>query len=89
MGIRDKIIENLTGKFQPEYLNVIDESDKHRGHAGWIKDTPTHFRVQISSPQLFLMSRVAQHRAIMKALADEFEGNLHALAIEVVDKRVC
>ena len=89
MGIRDKIIESLTEKFQPEYLNVIDESDKHRGHAGWIKDRSTHFRVQISSPQLSLMPRVAQHRAIMSALQDEFEGDLHALAIEVVDKRVC
>lgn len=89
MGIRNKILEKLTGKFQPDYLNVVDESEKHRGHAGWIEDTPTHFRVQISSPQLSLMTRVAQHRAIMKVLGDEFDGDLHALAIEVVDKRVC
>ena len=89
MGIRDKIIERLTEKFHPDYLDVTDESEKHRGHANWVENKATHFRVQISSPQLSLMSRVAQHRAIMKALGDEFDGDLHALAIEVIDKRMC
>lgn len=89
MGIEQNIIKKLEETFAPEFLSVIDESDKHRGHAGWIKDTPTHFRVQISSEQLRSLSRVAQHRAIMKAVEDEFDKDLHAFAIEVIDKHAC
>ena len=89
MGIKQNITKKLEAAFSPEFLAVIDESDKHRGHAGWIKDTPTHFRVQISSEQLRHMSRIAQHRAIMKAVEDEFDKDLHAFAIEVIDKQAC
>jgi stress-induced morphogen len=31
------------------------------------------------------MQRVAQHRAVMDTLADEFAAGLHALAIDVLD----
>ena len=89
MGIKQKITKKLEAAFSPEFLSVIDESDKHRGHAGWIEGTPTHFRVQISAEQLRHMSRVAQHRAIMKIVEDDFDKDLHAFAIEVIDKQAC
>lgn len=87
MGIKQNITKKLEAAFSPELLTVVDESDKHRGHAGWIEGTPTHFRVQISAEALRDMSRVAQHRAIMKAVEDEFNKDLHAFAIEVIDKQ--
>lgn len=89
MGIRENIIENLTKEFQPDFLEVIDESEKHRGHANWVEGKSTHFRVLISASQLASLSRVAQHRAIMKAVEGEFDKDLHAFAIEVLDKRSC
>jgi BolA protein len=85
MSVRDTIVEKLSVKFAPSHLEVIDESEKHRGHAGWRSGGETHFRVRIATPQLSGMSRVAQHRAIMTALAIELETQVHALAIEVMD----
>ncbi len=88
MGICEKIEEKLTRKFQPVFLQVLDESEKHRGHANWIEGKSTHFRVRICADNLSDLDRIAQHRAIMDALEREFAEGLHALAIEVLDDSV-
>ncbi|WP_306141968.1 BolA family transcriptional regulator [Roseibium sp. MMSF_3412] len=83
MSTKDTITAKLTQAFAPESLNVIDESEQHRGHGGWREGGETHFRVQITAKSFEGMNRVAQHRAINEALSDEFENGVHALAIEV------
>ena len=84
MSVRDIIVEKLSLKFAPRHLEVLDESEKHRGHAGSRPGGETHFHVRISSPQLDSLSRVAQHRAVMETLDAELKSGVHALAIEVV-----
>jgi BolA protein len=84
MTTRDIIIDKLTRRFSPSVLEVIDESERHRGHAGWREGGETHFRVRIATAQFDGKSRVAQHRAVMDALASELEAGVHALAIEVI-----
>ena len=84
MSVRDTIAEKLSVKFTPTHLEVIDESEKHRGHGGYREGGETHFRVRIASPEFTGKSRVAQHRAVMEALDAELKGGVHALAVEVV-----
>ena len=84
MSVRDQIAEKLSVKFAPSHLEVIDESEKHRGHGGYREGGETHFRVRIASPRFDGMTRVAQHRAVMETLDAELKGGVHALAIEVV-----
>lgn len=83
MSVAEKIEAVLRAKFSPSHLEVIDESERHHGHAGWREGGNTHFRIRISSPLLEPMSRVEQHRAINAALKPQFDAGLHALAIEV------
>lgn len=83
MTTRSNIIAKLTTTFEPSLLEVIDESEKHRGHAGHRPGGETHFRVRIAARKLEGMSRVAQHRAVNEALAEEFAAGVHALAIEI------
>ena len=85
MSVRDTIVEKLSQKFAPTHLEVIDESDRHHGHAGWREGGETHFRVRIGARQFAGKTRLAQHRAVMEALDAELKGRVHALAIEVVD----
>ena len=82
--VHDRIVETLSGRFSPTHLEVIDESHRHMGHAGWREGGETHFRVRIAASELAGKPRVAQHRAIMEALAAELTGQVHALAIEVL-----
>lgn len=84
MTIRDTIIAKLTEQFSPLSLEVIDESNKHRGHAGWREGGETHFRVRIATRNLDGLSRVAQHRAIFQVLDQELKDRVHALNIEVL-----
>jgi BolA protein len=72
----------LNEAFAPEALTVEDESERHRGHAGWREGGETHFRLRIVSDAFRGKSRVERHRMVNAALAEEFERGLHALAIE-------
>ena len=84
MPTRDIMIQKLSQRFDPVHLEVIDESERHRGHSGWRKEGETHFRVRIATHQLACKPRLAQHRAVMEVLDAELKGGVHALAIEVL-----
>ncbi len=84
MPVRDTIIDKLTATFDPDYLEVIDESERHRGHSGWREGGESHFRVRIATRHFDGKPRVAQHRAVMETLDEEIKAGVHALAIEVV-----
>ena len=84
MPVRDTIIAKLTAALSPSFLEVIDESERHHGHAGWREGGETHFRIRIAADHLAGLSRLAQHRAVMDAVDDEMKAGVHALAIEIV-----
>ncbi|MDE0531391.1 MAG: BolA family transcriptional regulator [Albidovulum sp.] len=81
MSVRDEIRTKLSGEFSPAKLEIIDESESHRGHSGWKEGGETHFRVVIEADSLRDMSRIERHRAIHKALSPEPLARIHALAI--------
>ena len=84
MSVRDVIVEKLSVKFAPTHLEVLDESEKHRGHGGYRPGGESHFRVRIASPLFAGKTRLMQHRAVMEALEAELKGGVHALAVEVI-----
>lgn len=84
MSVKDTLTAKLTSKFAPAFLDVIDESMQHHGHAGWREGGETHFRVRIATRHFDGMSRLAQHRAINEALDEDLRGQVHALSIEVL-----
>jgi BolA family transcriptional regulator, general stress-responsive regulator len=81
MGMKDSIIDRLTAGLAPTRLTVVDESDRHIGHAGWRQNGETHFRVEIVSPAFSGCSRVERHRMVNALLAPEFAKGLHALQL--------
>jgi BolA family transcriptional regulator, general stress-responsive regulator len=85
LGPIGKIMESkLQAGLTPTYLQVIDESNQHHGHAGAHPSGESHFRVRIASPQFQGKSRVAQHRMVNAVLEAELKVRVHALAIEIV-----
>lgn len=82
MGIAEQIRERLEAAFAPSALELVDESHRHRGHAGWQEGGESHFRLTIRAARLGPMSRLARHRAIHAALGPEITGRIHALAID-------
>ena len=84
MSMADRIRTKLTERFAPLHLEVIDESHRHHGHAGWQEGGETHFRVRIATRDFDGLSRVAQHRAVMNELDAELKERVHALNIDIL-----
>jgi len=75
--IRETIEAKLRSEFEPQHLEVIDESYRHNVPAG----SESHFKVVLVS-ECFTGERViGRHRAIYRVLADELAGAVHALAL--------
>ena len=83
MLVADEIRQKLQAAFSPERLDVVDDSEKHRGHAGYQEGGQSHFEVAIRAPAFAEMSRVARERAVHKALGPELIGRIHALALRI------
>jgi BolA protein len=73
----------LETAFEPESLNVEDDSHKHAGHEG-AKSGLGHFTVSIVSAQFNGMKMLARHRAVYAALDDMMRTDIHALAIDAI-----
>ena len=76
------ITHELQNRLSPAALTVVDESEQHRGHAGWWEGGETHFRINIVSEAFVGKSRVERHRLVNEVLSGAFDRGLHALAIQ-------
>jgi BolA protein len=82
VSVRTQIEKRLVEAFQPERLDVVDESHLHAGHAGHRPEGETHFRIHIVAAGFAGKSRLERHRLVNAALADELAGPVHALSID-------
>jgi BolA family transcriptional regulator, general stress-responsive regulator len=78
--LKSEMRERLAA-LEPIELELIDESERHRGHAGWREGGGTHWRVAIVSPRFAGASVVARHRMVYQALGGLMNNPIHALAI--------
>ena len=76
-----EIEERLIAALSPERLEVIDDSEKHRGHAGHDPRGESHFTVKVVSAAFEGRNRVARQRLVNAALGDLLRERVHALAM--------
>jgi BolA protein len=81
--MEQRIRAKLTKAFSPVELQVVDDSEAHRGHGGYREGGNTHFNVSIKAAAFNGLSRVAAQRLVYAELKPEFEDGLHALALTV------
>lgn len=81
--ISDQIEAKLRQAFDPTELSVVDDSESHRGHAGFQEGGQSHFNVRIRAAAFAGQSRIARHRAVHGAIGTEIMSRIHALAIDV------
>ena len=81
----DIIYERISKALSPSYLEVVDESDQHIGHAGH-QGGGHHFAVIISADSLSGLSRIEAHRKIYALFDDMMPEQIHALKIKVISK---
>lgn len=80
MSLAADIKERLAA-LEPLELDLVDESEAHRGHAGYRDGGGTHWRLAIVSPRFAGQPVVARHRMVYQALGNLMQNPIHALAI--------
>jgi BolA protein len=65
----------------PSRIELVDDSEKHRGHGGYNPAGESHFSLTIESPAFTGKSRVERQRMVYSALGDLMRERVHALSI--------
>jgi BolA family transcriptional regulator, general stress-responsive regulator len=75
----DEMEARLRAAFTVTELQIEDESEQHRGHAGWREGGQTHFHVRLAAPELAgpVADRAAP--AVHAALKPDLVARIHAL----------
>ena len=84
MAVADTIERKLTQALAPLRLRIVDDSEKHRGHAGYREGGETHFRVEVVAEAFAGQTRVARQRRVYDILAEELAAGVHALQLKTL-----
>jgi BolA protein len=79
--VAQEISRLLVEAFAPSKLAVINDSDKHHGHAGHDGSGESHFTIEIESAAFAGVGRLERQRMVNRALGDIPGQRVHALAI--------
>ena len=80
MSVAESIRQRLAS-LDPERIELVDDSERHRGHAGWRQGGGTHWQLVIVSPRFTGQSTLTRHRMVYRALGELMHDPIHALAI--------
>jgi BolA family transcriptional regulator, general stress-responsive regulator len=79
--VATEMLARLNSALSPTAIELIDDSDQHRGHGGYNPAGESHFTLRIESAAFAGKSRVERQRMIYAALSELMESRVHALSI--------
>ena len=79
-----EMTRRLTAALSPTRLELVDDSEKHRGHGGYNPAGESHFSLIIESPTFSGMNRIQRQRAVYAALGELMDERVHALSIRAI-----
>jgi len=79
--VATEMLSRLVSALSPTRIELIDDSEEHRGHGGHNPAGESHFSLDVESPAFTGKSRVQRQRMIYAALGDLMHGRVHALSI--------
>lgn len=75
------MLRRLNSSLAPTRVDLVDDSEQHRGHGGYNPAGESHFTLTIESAAFAGKSRVERQRMVYSALGDLMESRVHALSI--------
>jgi BolA family transcriptional regulator, general stress-responsive regulator len=79
--VATEMLRRLDSTLSPSRIELVDDSQQHRGHGGYNPAGESHFRLRIESPVFAGKNRVQRQRMIYAALGDLMRERVHALSI--------
>jgi BolA protein len=80
--VATEMLARLNSALHPTSIELIDDSEQHRGHGGYNPAGESHFTLHIGSAAFAGKNRVERQRMIYAALGDLMESRVHALSIK-------
>jgi BolA protein len=80
-AIAETMRKKLEAALSPQRLEIVDDSESHRGHGGYREGGESHFNMEIVADSFADASRVARQRMVFDVLSDELAGPVHALSL--------
>ena len=77
MSVQSTIEEKLANGLNLMHMEVINESSNHNVPPG----SESHFKLVLVSPQFEGQTLIKRHRLVNELLADELQGQIHALSM--------
>jgi BolA protein len=79
-----EMLRRLNSSLAPTRIELVDDSEQHRGHGGYNRAGESHFSLRIESPAFAGKTRVERQRMVYAALGDLMRERVHALSIKAV-----
>ena len=76
-----EMLARLSSALHPSMIELIDDSEQHRGHGGYNPAGESHFTLRIESTAFSGKSRLERQRMIYAALGELMHERIHALSI--------
>ena len=80
--VATEMLKRLDSSLSPTRVDLVDDSEKHRGHGGYNPAGESHFTLTIESPAFAGKSRIERQRMVYKALGELMDAGVHALQIK-------
>ena len=79
--VATEMLRRLNSALSPSFIDLVDDSEQHRGHGGHNPSGESHFSLEIESAAFAGKSRVERQRMVYHALGDLMKKRVHALQI--------
>ena len=76
-----EMLRRLNSTLSPTFVELVDDSEQHRGHGGHNPSGESHFSLEIESEAFAGKSRVERQRMVYQALGEVMKERVHALQI--------
>ena len=83
MNRKQRIDKILSNKFDNFLLEIVDNSNIHKGHNNFTGNNETHIKIILTKKNKISINRINIHRIINSLLEAEFKSGLHSLEIKI------
>jgi BolA family transcriptional regulator, general stress-responsive regulator len=80
--VATEMLRRLNSALSPTKIELVDDSEQHRGHGGYNPAGESHFTLRIESSAFAGKSRVERQRMVYAALGELMDSRVHALSIK-------
>ena len=70
----------------PIRIDITDESEKPKGHAGYRAGGNSHLKLFIISDRFHGLTNIQRHKLVYDTLKQELDTQIHALSIKAMTK---